>query len=112
MPGPATADFQLHGDAQECSNEDDNAQDRDAFQGGGDGYGADDVCGNQKFQTEEQRAAEVFAVKLKIMLVLWILDFGFDKPNSSQHNAQDNDSHAQNINDFRDNFKNDVDFHD
>jgi hypothetical protein len=62
LPGPAAVDFHLEGETQEGSDQDDRTEDGEVFQSGGHGDGADDVAGDEEFESEQDGAAEALAI--------------------------------------------------
>jgi hypothetical protein len=56
--------LELEREAEERPDQHDAAQHRDALGAGRDGNGADDVCGNQEFEAEKDRAAQAPPEKL------------------------------------------------
>lgn len=68
MPGPAAGEFDFEGPAEKRTDGNDGGKHRDAGKCWLDGNGANDVAGNENFESEEDRASNALSVGPKGIL--------------------------------------------
>lgn len=95
LPGPPTRDFQLQRPAEESTNEYNKGEYAHTLERWAYGHRADDICGNQKLQPQQNRASEETS-KPPIDPTLAAQE-SRDSKDKCQHNAHDNSNHARRL---------------
>src|SRR6266496_1515055 len=95
-PRQFSFDFQLQRQAEECADENDQAQDQHILHRGRDNNRANDVASNKKLEPEQNRAPDVLPVKR--IVIAGVLNAMNDKSRSRHERTTNNDKYTYAIN--------------